>query len=82
MKTINTCCGANIQRKAATHKKLPANPVISKGMDVIYIGAGDFKIRSKIRDAVYYASDHRRHFKIYADDAGSVLANPNIILKP
>lgn len=83
MKKINTCCGSHI-RNESKKVKIPVlpNPKLIKGVSVIYIGTGNFKIKGTVTKAVYYASDHSRHFKVYPEDADSVLFDPNIILEP
>ena len=83
MKKINTCCGSYI-RHESKKVKIPVlpNPQLINGVSVIYIGAGNFKIKGVATKAVYYASDHSRHFKVYPEDADSVLLDSNIILQP
>jgi hypothetical protein len=77
------CCGSYLRQRVAKEKppKLP-NPKIKVGVNVIYLGAGNFSIKGAGTNTVYYASDHSRHFRIYAEDEASVLSEPSIILKP
>lgn len=83
MKTINTCCGSYIKRNTKTIKTpLPPNPKVNGGIAVIYIGSGNASYKGSGTGSVYYASDHDRHFKIFSEDAESILKKPDIILKP
>lgn len=83
MTKINTCCGAHIRRSITSDKgPLPPNPQVNKGVAVIYVGSGNFKIKGNDPGTIYYASDHYRHFKVFEEDAALVLKNRDIILKP
>lgn len=83
MTKINTCCGAHIRRNVTIDKgPLPPNPKIAKGIAVIYVGSGNFKMKGNNSGAMYHASDHYRHFKIFEEDAAMVLKSRDIILKP
>ena len=83
MKTINTCCGAYVKHHEKTIKTpLPPNPKVTGGIAVIYIGSGNARYKGSGTGSVYHVSDHSRHFKIYSEDAESILKKPDIILKP
>ncbi len=81
--TNNACCGSYLKRRVTKVKSLlPANPKVQGGVAVIYLGAGDISVKGNETGSDYYASDHSRHFKVYAEDADSVLRHSSIILKP
>ncbi len=83
MKTINTCCGSHVRRRVPTVKiALPPNPKVKGGVAVIYLGSGNINLKGSGTESIYYASDHYRHFRVFAEDADSILRSPNIILKP
>jgi hypothetical protein len=83
MKIVNTCCGSYFRKNEATIKKpLPPNPKVQGGIAVIYLGSGNISIKGSATESVYHASDHSRHFRVYAEDIDSVLRNPDIIRKP
>lgn len=83
MKTVNTCCGSFARKKVKIIKTpLPPNPKVQGGISVIFLGSGDIKLTGAITKSVYYASDHHRHFKIFKEDAESIMKDPMIIHKP
>ncbi len=81
--TNSGCCGSYVRQRIAKEKQpiLP-NPKIKAGVNVIYLGSGNFSIKGLGTNTIYYASDHSRHFKIYAEDEDSVLRESSLILKP
>jgi hypothetical protein len=83
MRTTNTCCGSNLRKRITTVKTpLLPNPKIPGGIAVIYLGSGNISVKGTGSASVYHASDHNRHFRIYTEDADSILKRPDIILKP
>jgi hypothetical protein len=83
MRTKNTCCGSNLRRRINT-EKIPVlpNPKVQGGIAVIYIGAGNISFTGAVTHAIYYASDHSRHFKVHTEDAAALLKTQDIILRP
>ena len=83
MSTNSSCCGSYLKRPVSKVKSTtPPKPKVQGGVAVIYLGAGDIQIKGGGTDSLYYASDHNRHFKVYAEDADSVLKHSFIIRKP
>ena len=83
MKTVNTCCGSFARQKVKIVKtSLPSNPKVQGGVAVIYLGSGNIKLTGAGTKLAYHASDHHRHFRVFAEDAESILTNPMIIHKP
>lgn len=83
MKTVNTCCGSFARQKVKIIKTpIPPNPKVQGGVALIFLGSGDIKLTGSGTKSIYYASDHHRHFRVFADDAKSILRNPMIIHKP
>jgi hypothetical protein len=60
----------------------PVNPKVNGGVGVIYLGAGNFKVKGKSSGLTYYASDHHRHVKIDPEDVKGILSNGEFILEP
>jgi hypothetical protein len=81
--TNSGCCGSYLRQRVVKEKHpiLP-NPKIKVGINVIYLGAGNISIKGEGTNTIYYASDHSRHFRIYAEDEASVLSKSSVILKP
>ncbi len=83
MKIINTCCGSNVRKRVPTEKTpSPPNPKVKGGVAVIFIGSGNINLIGPGTGSIYYASDHHRHFRVFAEDADSIVRNPYVILKP
>jgi len=84
MKAMNNgCCGSYSTQKVIKEKEpIPANPKISRGVPLIYVGSGKKSFKGKATDSVYYVSDHFRHFRVHPEDAVSILSNGGIIRKP
>lgn len=61
---------------------LPPNPIIHSGVTVIYLGSGNITIKGENTGVTYYASDHRRQFKVHTEDAKSILRQRYFILSP
>lgn len=77
------CCGSYPQQtKTAPETELLPNPAVSRGVQVIYVGSGVQSFHGKISGSTYYASEHRRYFKIHVDDIPSVLEHEFVILRP
>ena len=77
------CCGQIPKpRKTINLKSLPENPVAVKGVELIYLGSGDMKIRGKASGLIYYVSDHRRRFKAEAGDVSDIVNGIDFIYKP
>ena len=77
------CCGQiPPKRNNKKEKILPENPGTSKGMELIYLGAGDMKIKGKASGLIYYVSNHQRRFKAEAGDVSDILKMSEFILKP
>lgn len=84
MKMMNKlCCGSYSKQKAVKEKEpIPPNPKISGGVSLIYVGSGKKSFKGKATGSVYYVSDHARHFRVYFEDADSLLRNATIIRRP
>lgn len=77
------CCGGHVRRRVqVAEPSLPPNPKVQGGVAVIYLGAGNIAVKGESTGAVYHASDHRRHFRVYTEDARSILRHRGFILKP
>lgn len=83
MEQTGYCCGQipPKRRKKSEDDILPENPGVAAGAEVIYLGAGDLKIKGS-SGLIYYVSDHRRRFKADAADLSGILKMPDFILKP
>jgi hypothetical protein len=82
MTKVSPCCGGHVRRRDEKVSKLPANPAVPGGTPVIYIGSGNVRVTGKTTGLVYYASDHRRHLRVFPDDVDSILTRPGFILRP
>jgi hypothetical protein len=83
MEQTGFCCGQVPKRKKrSSDNNLPENPGITRGAELIYLGAGDLKIEGKASGLTYHVSDHRRRFKAEAGDVDVILKMPGFILKP
>ncbi len=83
MKTYSNCCGGQVRRQDRSIKEpLPTNPQIRGGMQILFIGTGNIRVKGNGTGSVYYASDHRRHLKVYKEDSESFLSKKYFILKP
>lgn len=84
MKMINSpCCGSYSKRKVVKEKEsIPPNPKINGGIALIYVGSGKKSFTGKATGAIYYVSDHMRHFNAHKEDADDILRNPAVIRKP
>jgi hypothetical protein len=83
MEETSLCCGQIPKRKKIIEEKnLPKNPNINNGTEVIYLGAGDMKLKGKTSGLTYYVSDHRRRFTADTKDVPGILKMRNFILKP
>jgi hypothetical protein len=83
MANYSPCCGGNAKRRVhRAQSPLPPNPTIHGGVKMIYLGSGNTTIKGENSGITYYASDHRRQFKVYAEDAKSILRQPHFILSP
>ena len=79
----NSCCGSYSKQKIVQEKEpLPANPKISGGVALIYVGSGTTSFKGHATGSLYHVSDHSRHFRAHAEDADSLLSNRTIIRKP
>jgi hypothetical protein len=79
----NSCCGSYSKQKVAKVKeKIPPNPKMNGGVALIYVGSGRKSFKGHGTGSVYYVSDHSRHFRVYTEDADSILSNTSIIRKP
>ncbi len=63
-------------------ENIPLNPQISRGIEVIYVGAGYLSITGESSGLIYYVSDHNRHFTVASEDADDIVKNKSIIYKP
>jgi hypothetical protein len=83
MAVNRSCCGGHVrQRVRPVPSSLPPNPIIHNGVNIIYLGSGNISIKGDNTGVTYYASDHRRQFKVYPEDAKSVLRQRHLILSP
>ena len=83
METPGFCCGQiPKQKKIVSLKKLPDNPIIRNGVEVIYIGAGTIKVNGKASGHTYYVSDHQRRVKVESDDVAGIIKTGLFIIKP
>jgi hypothetical protein len=77
------CCGQAVRRRRGpVRPALPPNPKISRGVRLIYIGAGQKTIKGRISKLKYYLSDHRRHFTADPRDADDILKSRYFMLQP
>jgi hypothetical protein len=70
------------KRARQVQSSQPPNPVIHTGVNVIYLGSGDITLKGENSGLTYYASDHRRQFKVHTEDAKSILRQRDFILRP
>jgi hypothetical protein len=83
METPGFCCGQiPKQKKIVSLKKLPDNPVVRVGVEVIYIGAGIMKVNARTSGHTYYFSDHQRRVKVETDDVAGIIKTGTFIIKP
>jgi len=83
MKEPGLCCGQISKGKNNTEdKNLPENPVVTSGLKIIYVGAGDLKLVGKTSGLTYYVSNLRRGFTADSRDAADILKDRSFILKP
>jgi hypothetical protein len=72
-----------VRRQVSSRNSLlPANPKVNGGVAVIYLGSGDITIKGEHTGKNYYASDHRRQFKVHSEDSDSILRHRHFIRKP
>lgn len=78
----SSCCGGSLRRRVKkVVSTLPPNPKIDRGVTIIYLGSGDVKLVGEASGLTYYASDHKRHFKVHLGDADSILRRRDFIMK-
>ena len=83
MSDNSSCCGGHPRRRVhSVQQSLPPNPIIHGGVTIIYLGSGNITIKGANTGIPYYASDHRRQFKVHTEDAKSILRHRNFILNP
>jgi hypothetical protein len=83
MAVHSSCCGGYVGRRVhAVQPSLPPNPKVHGGVAVIYLGSGNITIKGENTGVTYYASDHRRQFKVHTEDAKSILRQRDFILSP
>lgn len=79
----NSCCGSYSKQKVEKVKEqIPPNPKVHGGIALIYVGSGRKSFKGHATGSVYYVSDHLRHFRVYTEDADSILRKASIIRKP
>jgi hypothetical protein len=70
------------RRRRPTPPVLPANPKVSRGVRLLYLGGGPRRLRGPATDAVYHVSEHRRAFTVHAADAPALSRLRDVILAP
>ncbi len=77
------CCGGSVRRRRPAPKvDLPANPVVQRGVPLVYLGSGLLRIIGDASGETYIVSEHRRHVRVYESDVPSILRNREMILAP
>lgn len=80
---MNGCCGQPSRpRRLTPPKALPANPRVSKGVKLIYLGAGLRELHGSASGLMYTVADHRRDFVADPEDVKSLLRSRFVILRP
>jgi hypothetical protein len=76
------CCGHPTRRKpSAAAQTLPANPRITDGVRLFYIGTGVTQL-SGTTALRYTVADHRRRFVATAEDARVLIRRRDVMLAP
>jgi hypothetical protein len=79
-----SCCGGFMHGKKKTIiiEALPPNPIVSRGVTILYLGAGIKEITGGGSGTKYYVSNHHRQLKVFPEDAEVILRKPYFIRKP
>lgn len=80
---MNGCCGQPVRvRRSPAPKPLPANPHVTKGVRLLYLGSGLRELRGSESGLVYWVADQRRDFVADLADEKGLLRNRFVILRP
>jgi len=80
---MNGCCGQPVRaRRVPVPRHLPSNPRITKGVRLLYLGAGLRELRGTESGLVYRVADQRRDFVADPADVKGLLRNQFVILRP
>ncbi len=76
------CCGDMPRRRRTPKKRLPTNPSVTKGVRMMYVGAGYRAVTGKASGLRYFLSDHRRQFRVDSADVEQFLRSRYFMLEP
>ncbi len=77
------CCGGSVRRRRPVEKvDLPANPVVQRGVPLVYLGSGLVRITGAVSGETYVVSEHRRHVRVHEADVSGMLRNRDMMLAP
>ena len=79
----NGCCGQPARQRAAVERPvLPANPRITSGVALLYLGSTKASFRGLASGLTYHVSPYRRRFDVRSEDASQLLRRRDVILSP
>lgn len=80
---VEGCCGQMpARRRVRTDREpLPANPTLSGGIAMIYVGSGRREVEGPRSGLRYFVSGERRHFKAEPSDVDLLVRRREFMLK-
>jgi hypothetical protein len=77
------CCGQPQRRRrmGPAQEPLPANPTLTGGVAMIYLGSGRREIAGSSTGHRYFVADQRRHFRAAPSDVDDLLRRREFMLK-
>jgi len=81
--TVDTCCGQPRSRRKArpAPEPLPANPAVSGGVAMVYLGSGLREVQGSGSGLRYVVAGHRRQFRAQPGDVDGLLRSRDFMLR-
>jgi hypothetical protein len=86
---MSSCCCRNRRLRVSgpdpeqLEKREPAaNPELSSGVDLIYLGGGGLSLVGESSGERYHVSARQRHFTVHVGDSDAILRNRNFMRRP
>ena len=81
--TVDACCGQPRSRRKSrpAQEPLPANPAMTGGVALVYLGSGLREVRGSSSGLRYFVAGHRRHLRVEPGDVDALLRGREFMLR-